>query len=505
MNQTTVSRRHLLLGSAGLAALAFAAAPAPGALADGSRRFDTVDAYEEAWAQIDTSVGDNEGGGLAWGTSYVLLSLVRMYQATGEDLYLDRFVEHADQVWALTDRKRGVQDWAGRSGWVWRSGGSYTAAAAVVEDATTGQPLFEVRYAGADGAGAEVTVSGAGPGTADLTLTHSTGTYELPGVSLDPASPDFVVTRVNEDVYHPWYRWTAKRLDGPDTAVPETGTLPFQQRSYVFAAHTGMITFPMALFARVVLEEGRARHRGSAQKYLAWVQKSVAFHEDEWQFRELADGGVGGDYVWPKGAPVPFDGLIQPFNQTQALGQTMAELHRTGRVPGMGEKVEAMIRSFRSDVQQEGEAWQWHYWPTYSEMYRGPDAEEQLSEYTPWYTPATQDEDISHAAITVEMLVAAHGAGLEAGEEDLVALVHTYHDNVALGPDSVATRVSGGDPAVLSMASQAGRWLPLHPLAPEMADHVHAVYEAYDLDPDQGSHLLGMSNLVWTRQAGTAD
>ena len=160
-----------------------------------------------------------------------------------------------------------------------------------------------------------------------------------------------------------------------------------------------------------------------------------------------------------------------------------------------------MIRSFRSDVQQEGDAWQWHYWPTYSEMYRGLDAEEQLSEYTPWYTPATQDEDISHAAITLEMLVAAQGAGLAGTEEDLAHLVRTYHDNVALGPGSVATRVSGGEPAALSMAAQAGRWLPLRPLAPAMADHVHAVYEAYDLEPAQGSHLLGISNLVRARQA----
>src|SRR5699024_6993393 len=264
---------------------------------------------------------------------------------------------------------------------------------------------------------------------------------------------DFVVTRVNEDVYHPWYRWTAKRLDGPATAVPEDGTLPFQQRYYVFAAHTGMITYPMALFARVVLEEGRARYRGAAQRYLARTRKAVAFHDEEWRFRELPGGGTGGDYVWPQGAPVPFDGLIQPFNQTQALGQTMAELHRIRRAPGMGEKVEAMVRGFRADVQQVGEAWQWHYWPTYSEMHRGLDAEEQLSEYTPWYTPATQDEDISHAAITIEMLAAARGAGLEVTEEDLAHLVRTYHDNVALGPGSVAARVSGGDPAALSMAA----------------------------------------------------
>ena len=164
---------------------------------------------------------------------------------------------------------------------------------------------------------------------------------------------------------------------------PDTGESPLQQRYYAFAAHTGMITYPMALFARVVLQEGKPRYRGSAQQYLAWTQKSVEFHDAEWQQRELPDGSTGGDYVWPKGAPVPFDGLIQPFNQTHALGQTMAELHRTGRVPDVGEKVTAMISSFRADVEVDGDAWQWRYWPTYSELLRGYSADEQISEIRP--------------------------------------------------------------------------------------------------------------------------
>ena len=55
MNRTTVSRRHLL-GSAGLAALALAATPAQSAFADDPDRFDTAEAYEKAWAQIDTQL-----------------------------------------------------------------------------------------------------------------------------------------------------------------------------------------------------------------------------------------------------------------------------------------------------------------------------------------------------------------------------------------------------------------------------------------------------------------
>ncbi|MFW6599424.1 hypothetical protein ACQBAU_11655 [Propionibacteriaceae bacterium Y2011] len=502
MNQFMINRRRLLAGTAGVAALAVAGLPAVRASASHYDRYDTVAAYEKAWAGTDTSVPNNEAGGLAWGISYLLLSLVRMYQATGDTTYLDRFVERADQVWAQTDVRREVTDHAGRSGWVWRTGGNYTSAAATVTDAA-GAPLFEIRYAWTYPTDGKVTVSNVTATGFDLVLTHPrVATKTLTGVNFDPDSPDFVVRRVNEDVYSPNVRWTAKDVSSGAGGTPVAGTTGLAQQYYAFAVHTGMVTYPMALFSRLMLQQGSVRYRGAAQRYLAWTHKAVAFHDREWKFRELADGSTGGDYVWPTGAAVPFDGLIQPFNQTQGLGQTMAELHRISPQPAYAAKVEAMVRAFRSDVEVVGEAWQWHYWPTYSELYNSYDAESGLSEYTPWYGRATQYEDISHAAITVEFLNAAHGAGLGATDDDLAHLGATYTDNVAVDPTHVATRVSGGDVASDSVAAQAGRWLTLQPVEPTMADHIHAVYAAMDLEPLGGSRMLGVSYLVWARNAG---
>lgn len=499
------SRRNVLAGAAGLGlGLAIGAVGgAPGrahaALVLGP---DPVRSYELAWERIDTTVDDNEGGSLAWGMSYILLSLMRMYQATGDTRYLDRFVERADQVWAQTDIRRGVTDFAGRSGWVWRAGGNYTAAGAVVRD-TAGTPLFEVRYAGSDGATASVTVSGAGAGLADLELTHPTSnSFTVPGVSFDPASPDFVVTRINEGVYHPWYRWTAKWLDGSPDSTPVESTVPLEQRYYAFAVHTGMVTYPMALFTRVVLAEHLARHRGAAQRYLARIRKAVAYHDAEWHWRQLPDGSTGGDYVWPKGVPVPFDGLIQPFNQTQGLGLTMAELHRVTRIPAMAARVEAMVRAFRSDMEDDGAAWQWRYWPTYSELFRSYTADQELSEYTPWYTSASQYEDVSHAAISVEFMTAAHRSGLGSTDGDLARLVATYRDNVRLDDTRVNTRVDGSTPSTESIAAQTGRWLGLQPWGPDLAPHVRAVYEAMELEPGSGSHLAGVGYLAWALNDG---
>ncbi len=504
MSQTRINRRLLLAGTAGAAALAIAGGPAVRAFAVDYDRYDTVDTYEKAWAVTNTSVPNNEAGGLAWGTSYLLLSLMRMYQATGDDLYLDRFVERADEVWAQTDVRRGVTDYAGRSGWVWRAGGNYTAAAAVVTDAS-GAPLFEVRYAWTFPTDGTVIISNVTDNGFDVTLQHPrAATKTLTQVNLDPTSVDYVVSRVNEDVYHPNVRWTAQDLRGGGTtvSVPVSGETALSQRYYPFAVHTGMVTYPMALFSRLMLQEDRVRYRGAAQRYLNWTRKAVSFHDAEFHFRTLADGTTGGDYIWPTGAPVPFDGLIQPFNQTQGLGKTMSELHRISPDPEYAAKVEAMVTAFRSDVELNGNAWQWRYWPTYSELYNGYSAESGKSLYTPWFGRATQYEDISHAAITIEFMMAAYRAGLGATAGDLSRLGATYTENVAVDPTHVAARVNGGAIASDSVAAQIGRWLPLQPFEPTMADHVHAVYAAIPLNPAASSRMLAVAYLVWARNEG---
>ncbi len=501
IHTTPVSRRRLLLGTAALTATATLVGRPAGADAALVLDPDPIRAYEIAWDTVDTSVTDNEGGGLAWGMSYILLSLVRMYEASGDISYLDRFVDRADAVWEQTDRARGVTDWQGRSGEVWRTSGAYTVGGAVITDAEDNE-LFDIRY-GAASAGATVAVSAAGDGTADLTLTHpSTGTVEVPGVSLDPSSPDFVVTRVNNDAYTTGRRWTAKRLDGPDTARPVEGTTELARRFYVFPVHTGMVTYPIAVFARIVLEQGIRKYHALAHRYLAKVQRAVIFHDHEWHWRTLDDGTTGGDYVWPKGAPIPFDGLIQPFNQTQGLGLTMAELHRVRPRAQWADKVEAMVRAFRSDLEQVGRAAQWHYWPTYSELYRSYSADEELSEYTPWFTPATQYEDVSHAAISIEFMSAAHHAGLGSTQNDLETLAATYLDLVRDGDDWVFTRVDGSTTASESIAAQVGRWLSLQQWNDQLAPHVRSVYEAMETEPGSGSHLAGIGYLAWAEREG---
>ena len=98
-----------------LAALLAAPASAVSARWDYEAAYDNVaggDWYRDA---------DNESATLAWGESYVMMSLASMFRATGDLLYLDRLAHHIEGVLAHRDDHRGVADYRGVSGACWRN------------------------------------------------------------------------------------------------------------------------------------------------------------------------------------------------------------------------------------------------------------------------------------------------------------------------------------------------------------------------------------------------
>ena len=63
---------------------------------------------------------NNEEANLAWGESYVMMSLASMYRTTSDPIYLDRLAWHIDGVLQQRDDARGVSDYRGVSGACWR-------------------------------------------------------------------------------------------------------------------------------------------------------------------------------------------------------------------------------------------------------------------------------------------------------------------------------------------------------------------------------------------------
>ncbi len=496
-----VTRRSMMLGAlgaAGIGAISIAGS-APPAYAQGSELLDytSPEAFEVArQAYLDRDAQHNEAGLYAWGESYYLLSLLIMFERYGDETYLDELQDRARHVYATTDEARGVSDYTGKPGPVWRASGNYTAGHANIA-LDDGRPGIQLRWAGTASADALAIVTAADGAAFDLELTHPASTETLTGLGLDPSSDNYVVDAVAQ-VYTAAQRWTAVDLreHHQDADRLAGGEHAFEPQFYAFAVHTGMVCYPLARYIRTVMEDDALAHRRPfAARLRPKVMRSMRHHDTDLHF----DDEGRADFRWPRGAPIPFDGLMQPLNQSHALGATYAEFYRITGSTRYRRRVEAIWRSLESCLERDGEAYVWRYWPLHSEIYRGYGVEEDLSTYTPFYGAVTSWEDISHAAISLEFVEAAHGAGVVDLASDRARFATTYIQNVIRDAQTPWFRVDGTTDAVPANTVQAARWLMLADEEPGIHDHVLAIYEHQALVPDQGSHALGIAYLNLTK------
>lgn len=506
MNPT---RRSLLLGTTAGGLAAWTGLPALTASADTPTdppAYDSPEMFDAAQtAYLATNPSSNEDGKYAWGESYFLLSLLRMYEAYQDEKYLDTFEDRARHVLATTDRARGVTDYLDRSGPVWRAAGNYTVARGVLADGN-GLPAVELRWAWSRPAESTAEVANVSGSTFDLLLRnpYQNTLVTLRGVSLDPASPTYVVTAVNK-AFTPSLRWTAADLrpnPGPAPA-PAVSTIGFQPQYYAFAVHTGMVAYPLARYARMVLQSPKLRHGrrlGMAHRLVAAAKQAVAFHDSEY----VANADGTGNYVWPKGAPVPWDGTIQPYNQSHGIGQVLVELYRATREQRYLVRVQEMLKAYRLGLQLTTDgAYLWTYWPPYSQVYKGFPVTSGLSENTPYYPAQRQYEDISHAAISTEFLHAAYDAGIDTQlATDVQRAAATFTHKVIRSDHEVWFVINGTSVPVPDNAVQCARWIPYAEQDVLIYQQSLRVYDAVQLVPVQGSHALGIAYLNWAKNSG---
>jgi hypothetical protein len=467
----------------------------------------TFDLFDKLFHESGTSgqpTDTNEAGGLGWGASYVLAAYVRMYEAYRDSRYLDRLIHNADLVLAGRDSERGVTDYRGQSLPAWRSL-TYSAGGVRLLDAS-GQPLLEVRSALTNVSDAVAIVrAGTSEGRFTLEVNNpvKAKVSTFPDLTMDPDSPDYAVKRIF-DAYPSPTMVTAKDLRSAPSgaAAPALGTFKLAPEPVIFAVHTGMITYPMASFARIVHQDPRlranARYRAKAAQYVEACRAAAAAHDPEW----VADGY----YIWPKGMPVPYDGVEQPINQSVALGQTYAELAAATGEPLFRDRTRRLAATFARDLKVNDEdAYSWPYWPGFGKLYSGYTKADGVSEWTPSYgSPpkgAQQGEDLSHGGIDVEFAAVAHRWGLGFTGRDMGRFARTYTKNLATTDNGVATtflRVDGtGGLAAAGQYLQAPRFMPVAPWDGALFTHARAVYDDHAVQPGYGSTLLSVAYLNW--------
>ncbi|WP_350276131.1 hypothetical protein [Kribbella sp. HUAS MG21] len=451
----------------------------------------------------DNTNRDGRSGMLAWSQSYVLLGLVRMYETYGDTYYLDRLVDNVDQVLGVRDSERGVTDYRGLSLPAWRADHPYTTGYATFAD-SNGTPLLDLRQALPYAEDTTVTVTAgtrADTFTVKLVNTFVNRTVTLTDLSLDPASPDYAVARIYTAAPGPLQLTAEDRRPAPGSGdVPRLGSYELKCKPVIFAVHTGMITYPIASFVRLVAGSPvlRRRYWRKAAEYLIACREAVAVHD--WEYRE------GGHLIWPKGQPLAYDGCEQPINQTVGLGQTLVELALATGDPGYRAKVAAMGRMLAGQLTADaGDAYRWHYWPAGGRIHTGftktGDPATDVSIFTPSGGPARQFEDISHGAIDVEFAVRAFRAKLAFTGRDMARLARTYTQNVATtdaaGQPAIHTTVAGGTVGAASVAHQAPRWMQVAPWDPQVHAHCLALYNRYQPTPERdGQQAIGFGWLL---------
>lgn len=501
---SAISRRGLLIGAAGVGLFAAAPASAAGFDYTSRRSFDQFLAEFEASGLPGQPDDNNENGKLAWGQAYVLLALLRMYDFTKDKSYLRHFVRNADGVLDQRDCVRGVRDFRGVSGPVWRGMGNYTAAVAVLTD-SAGKPSLQVRSAqGSVNTGASVEIVHSGGETFTLILRPTRGAAStVADVNFDVTSDRYVVRVVYDTVYNPDTRWSVRDMR-PDTSspvgLPVAGRTALQPQPYAFAVHTGQLCRPLAAFIRIVHRDPRLReYWRKAVHYLAAIEAAMAFHEHEYRYDPVSGHGT---YRWLKETPVPLDGSDVPLNQSNTLGATAAELYRVTGRKVFRDRVVQLSAGMRKCLVTKDDTYTWGYWPVYAAVYNGlratGDPATDVSSYTQTIGAARAAEDISHAALNLEFMLAACRTGLPKTftATDLRRVANTYVRNVISGPTSAHLTIDGAGDAPPLYLEEVPRWIPVAEYAPEIYRHSLAVTRFLAFPPTFGYYVLSFAHCV---------
>jgi hypothetical protein len=269
--------------------------------------------------------------------------------------------------------------------------------------------------------------------------------------------------------------------DYTGTANPCWQATRYSTQPMCWAVHSGMLTFPMAMFAAYVAERGElaaaATYDGSsyaekAASILAAVVETYDFHEPAWR----DEGSSSGTYVFPPDASFyEYAGDEMPLNQMNAMGNTALALWlATGEESYRG-RAERLANHLAANLTTgSGNTYLWNYW---GGAYAAP------------------GEDISHAAISVGFAALCARSGVVFTAADMLRFGNTFFDSVIIDNKNSHDYIGGGSVNGDSYRPQMGRWAILGEWDPRAVAAVRNVYDTY-ASVGSGSVLLGFAYLA---------
>ncbi|MFH1438448.1 MAG: hypothetical protein ABIJ56_22255 [Pseudomonadota bacterium] len=271
--------------------------------------------------------------------------------------------------------------------------------------------------------------------------------------------------------------------DYTGTANPCWQAASYSAQPMCWAVHSGMLTFPMAMFAAFVAADERlatqATYDGStyaekAEALVTAVLETYDFHESEWR----NEGASSGYYIFPADASFyAYAGQEMPLNQMNAMGRTAAALWAaTGEAAYLDRAARLAGHLAANLTAGSGDTYMWNYW---GGAYASP------------------GEDISHAAISVGFAALCAQLGIVFDADDMFRFGRTFFNNVIIDNHSSHDNVGGGGINGDSYRPQMGRWAVLGEWDPRVVAPVRNFYTStYTGGVSSGSVLLGFALLA---------
>lgn len=210
--------------------------------------------------------------------------------------------------------------------------------------------------------------------------------------------------------------WRVRGLRFTITGQPEAGDsfviIPTPAPKYDSVVHDGMMTYPMAQFARLVKADAQLEEQFGdvADGYLTILERHFFAKWDRKRWVEL--DGDRGLYWRPADRRGPERRVSLPMNQYTAFGRTIIELHRATKKPEYLDRASKMARMVKSLLREKEGAYWWYY-------------SEPVAEWDVREKPAFI-EHTHYADMDVGFMIDAFEAGIVFDREDMRRLTDTF-------------------------------------------------------------------------------
>jgi hypothetical protein len=404
-----------------------------------------------------------DSGELAWGESEILTSYVWMYRATGQTAWLDKLIEHADEIFAnLSKGEDGCPGWrtATYSVAIARSGaapGNRSSASIQPSE----QRIYNMEEA-AKVTGHTYLLCAKAEGAVEITDQTAPEPSAGAAAGRSAANEKVAVIIPNEEITAiPGVRLKlAGELSEGDCFIIST----IARKPLEYVVHDGMILTPIALFIEEVKKKPQpgkppldARYREAADRYLRVIERElIPKWEPYWKERQGA-----GAYLAQSDEAQRFPGVTLPHNQYLALGRTILALYRTTRKLAYRRRALLMAAFFARNLRKTGEAREWNYWDPLGD----------------WDEPGKRmqvREDTSHGTIDIGFVIDAYKSSVFFTREDMEGFAKTFRDcmwNGSLEDPKVGGRVASKGGESLALAE----WVRLSEFDPQAAGIFRAI------------------------------